>query len=199
MENGGGACDLVAQAFLDQVPMADIAIQNSGSCVSDIAKGDFTIKDGMELLPKTHTLVMLEMTGQAVVLLLEQALSGVWGGSKCGGYSYSGTYPYSAGLRYRVNATAKYMHRVTNVEVNERLDQTSWRSIEWDEVYTVVANSYIASGGDGYWVFARVPKELVINTGKDATETFAEYASEHTILFDPSEDEYSTQEFIPPV
>jgi hypothetical protein len=192
MENGGGACDLVAQAFLDQVPMADVAIQNSASCLSDISKGKFTIKDAMELLPKTHTLLTLEITGQAVVLLLEQAINGVLGESV-----FFGSYPYSAGLRYRVNATAKYMHRVTDVEVNERLDQTYWRSIELDEVYTVVANSYIASGGDDYVVFEHVPEERVTNTGKDATETFVEYALEQTILLVPREDEYSTQEFIP--
>jgi hypothetical protein len=192
MENGGGACDLVAQAFLDQVPMADVAIQNSGSCLSDIAKGEFTIKDAMALLPKTHTLLMLEITGADVVLLLEQALN-----SDLGERSFISSYPYSAGLRYRVNATAKYMHRVTNVEVNERLDQTSWLSIESDEVYTVLANSYIASGGDGYLVFQNVSHVRVTNTGKDATETFVEYALEQTILLVPPEDEYSTQEFIP--
>ena len=41
------------QAFLDQVPAADIAIQNSGSCLSDVAAGDFTVNDAMALLPRS--------------------------------------------------------------------------------------------------------------------------------------------------
>jgi hypothetical protein len=188
IEKGGGACNLVAQAFLNEVPTADVAIQNAGSCLSDIAKGEFTIKDAMELLPNMHTLLTLEITGADVVLLLEQALYVGLGGSS---RYISGSYPYSAGLRYRMNATASYMHRVTNVEVNEQLDQTFWRSIELDEVYTVLTNSYTASGGDGYLVFEDVRWERVTNTGKDATEIFVEYALEQTILLD--------QEFIPRV
>jgi hypothetical protein len=30
-EQGGGSCNVVARAFLDQVPLADVAIQNAGA------------------------------------------------------------------------------------------------------------------------------------------------------------------------
>lgn len=37
---GGGACNLVAKAFLDQAPSADVAIQNGGGCRVDIFAGE---------------------------------------------------------------------------------------------------------------------------------------------------------------
>merc|ERR1712048_237409 len=40
---GGGVCNLVAQAFMEQALTADFAIQNGGGCRTDIFAGDFTI------------------------------------------------------------------------------------------------------------------------------------------------------------
>jgi hypothetical protein len=191
---GGGVCNLVAQAFLDQVPTADVAIQNAGACRNDIAAGEFTKNNATLLLPFTNTLLTLQMPGAQIVLLLEQAMDHVWGNNRTGGY------PYCAGLRYDVNATADFMSRVANVEVNKRLRverEDSWRPIDMDQMYTVLANSYIVSNGDSYFALAEVQEEFVVETGKDATETFIDYAIQQGELLDPPRSEYSTRSFLP--
>ena len=204
LERDGGACDLVARAFLNQVPMADVAIQNSGSCSTDIERGEFTVADAYMLLPKTHSLVVLEVTGAQIQKVLEDAVyfASVGGKSQQGGRNHgSRSYPYSAGLRYTVNATAgDALQQVSNIQVNERLDQAFWRPIDLDGVYIVLTNSFLAAGGEGgsYKELKFVPKEFVTDTGKGATETFVEYCLEQKTLAGPSEDEYSTQAFIPP-
>ena len=192
MMHGSGACNLVAQAFLDQVPAADIAIQNSGSCLSDVAAGDFTVNDAMALLPRSASLFLVYMSGSEIILALEQALEGIWGER-----ALNGGYPYSAGLRFKVNATAEFMHRVSHVEVKRRLALPSWSPISLDEGYFVVANSYIVSGANGYDAFGLLPYNRVENTGLDATETFMKYAIKVAVLVKPQTEDYSTQEFVP--
>jgi hypothetical protein len=193
IQQGGGACNLVAQAFLDQVPTADIAIQNSGACLTDIERGDFKKEDAYQLLPHTHTLVTVEVTGAEIVLVLEQALQTVFGKME----RFDGGYPYAAGLRFNVNATAEFMNRLSYVQVNERLEESSWSPIGLNETYTVLANSFIVAGGDGYEAFRSLPDSRIFDTEKDATETFVDYALDQAILQDPRRSEYSTQSFIP--
>jgi hypothetical protein len=192
IEQGGGSCNVVVRSFLDQVPSADVAIQNSGACRSDIAAGNFTYDDAFLLLPFTNLLLALQMPGDQIALLLEQALNHVMFNNSTGGY------PYCAGLRYDVNVTAPFLSRISNVEVNRRFTEDAWRPIEYDTFYTVVANSYLVTDEDSYFALGEVPDELVTDTGKDATEAFVAYAYEQGILLDPPRSEYSTQHFYAP-
>ena len=75
IEQGGGSCNIVARSFLDRVPSADVAIQNSGSCRSDIAAGNFKYEDAFRLLPFQNDLLTLEMPADQIKLVLEQAMN----------------------------------------------------------------------------------------------------------------------------
>merc|ERR1711868_97042 len=87
---GGGVCNLVAQAFVSRAFTADFAIQNAGGCRTDIFEGDFTVADAYTLLPFSNNLVTLEMTGAQIVEVLEQATEyAIIGGN-------TGAYPYAA-------------------------------------------------------------------------------------------------------
>jgi hypothetical protein len=184
---GGGACNLVAKAFLDQAPSADLAIQNAGGCRTDIAAGNFTVNDVFMLLPFANTLVTLEMTGGEIIEVLNiaatQALSGI----------ADGAYPYASGIRYDVDATNAETP-VSNVEVNVRLE-SNWSAIDENALYTVVTNSYLAAGGDGYVTFVEI--EDVTDLYLEYANTFVQYAEEVGTLIDPPRSEYSTQNFIP--
>lgn len=149
-EHGSDVGDVVAQAFLAVSPTADLCIQNAGGVRVDIADGDFTIADAYTVLPFSNTLVTLELTGEQVIRVLEDALS-----NHLDDDGSSGSYPYSAGLRYHVNASAAFGSRITGVEVNTRLEG-SFTAIDPTAVYTVVTNSFIASGQDGYDTFGEV-------------------------------------------
>ncbi|EWH08320.1 5'-nucleotidase [Catenovulum agarivorans DS-2] len=193
--NGSDISNLVAKAFMMVTPTADIGIQNGGGVRVDVAAGDYTIADAFTLLPFSNTLVTLDMTGQQIVDVLEDALSNALDNN-----GSTGSYPYASGLRYNVDASAAKGSRVSNVEVNARL-AGDWTAIDTSATYTVVTNDFIASGQDGYTTFG-----AVFNAG-DYVDTYTEYAqgfidyvemlTENNMSLDklPAE-EYSTQKYI---
>jgi 5'-nucleotidase len=163
-ENGSDISNVVAKAFLTVTPTADIAIQNGGGVRVDLAAGDVTIADAFTLLPFSNTLVILDMTGQQIIDVLEDALANFLdnGGS-------SGSYPYASGLRYDIDASQTKGNRVSNVEINAQVSG-SWSAIDVAATYRVVTNDFIASGQDGYTTFS-VPFDA-----GNFEDTYTEYA-----------------------
>ncbi|MEC8443487.1 MAG: 5'-nucleotidase C-terminal domain-containing protein [Pseudomonadota bacterium] len=163
-ENGSDISNVVAKAFLMVTPTADIAIQNGGGVRVDLAAGDVTIADAFTLLPFSNTLVILDMTGQQIIDVLEDALANFLdnGGS-------SGSYPYASGLRYDIDASQTKGSRVSNVEINAQVSG-SWSAIDVAATYRVVTNDFIASGQDGYTTFS-VPFDA-----GNYEDTYTEYA-----------------------
>lgn len=194
-EHGSDISNIVAKAFMAVTPTADVAIQNGGGVRVDVPAGDFTIAKAYELLPFNNTMVTLEMTGQEIVNVLEDALSNTLDDA-----GSTGSYPYAAGLRFNVDASAEFGSRISNVEVNPRLDG-SWGAIDLTAMYSLVTNDFIASGQDGYDAF-----EPVFAAGKyEDTQTayaqglidfvVAEEAAGRSLARLPAA-EYSTQEYI---
>jgi 5'-nucleotidase len=177
-EMGGAACNLVAQAFLDQTASAGVSIQNGGGCRTDITAGNFTLEDAITLLPFSNTIVTLELTGAQIKMVLEEALENAFNGGS------TGAYPYAAGLRYAVDANKEMGNRISSLEINLRLAEASWNAIDADMLYTVATNDFIAGGQDGYATFGKVADELLsprtLNT-----------------LVNPPLDSFSTQSFVP--
>lgn len=161
---GSDISNIVAKAFMTVTPTADIGIQNGGGVRVDVAAGDFTIADAFTLLPFSNTLVTLEMTGQQVIDVIEDALANTLDAA-----GSTGSYPYAAGLRYDVDASETFGNRVSNVEVNPRVAGT-WQPIDLAATYTVVTNNFIASGQDGYATFGPI-----FDAG-NFVDTFTEYA-----------------------
>ncbi|WP_019603778.1 5'-nucleotidase C-terminal domain-containing protein [Teredinibacter turnerae] len=192
---GSDISNIVAKAFLMVTPEADIAIQNGGGVRVDVPMGNYSIGDAYVLLPFSNTLVVLEMTGQQVVNVLEDALSYALDEAQS-----TGAYPYASGLRYNVDASAAKGSRVSNVEVNARV-AGSWTPINLANTYKVVTNNFIASGQDGYTTF-----ETPFKAG-NYVDTYTEYAQGFVtymqLLADDNDNlmklpfsEYSTQVYI---
>lgn len=191
---GSDISNIVAKAFMSVTPTADIGIQNGGGVRVDVAAGDFTIADAFTLLPFSNTLVTLEMTGQEIIDVLEDALANALdeGGS-------SGSYPYASGLRYHVDASQAFGARVSNVDVNPRI-AGSWAPIDTGMVYTVVTNDFIASGRDGYDTFGPIfDAGNYVDTFTEYAQGFIDYVEAQTELGVPlgklPQDEYSTQSY----
>ncbi|MEC9255150.1 MAG: 5'-nucleotidase C-terminal domain-containing protein, partial [Pseudomonadota bacterium] len=163
-ENGSDISNVVAKAFLTVTPTADIAIQNGGGVRVDLAAGDVTIADAFTLLPFSNTLVILDMTGQQIIDVLEDALANFLDND-----GSSGSYPYASGLRYDIDASQAEGSRVSNVEVNSQVAGT-WAAINPAATYRVVTNDFIASGQDGYTTFS-VPFDA-----GNYEDTYTEYA-----------------------
>lgn len=184
---GGSVCNIVAQAFLSVTMTAEIALQNAGGCRTDIAAGNFTLDDAFTLLPFANTLVTAEVTGAQVKALLEEGLSNNLddGGS-------SGSYPYAAGLRYDIDVTMASGSRVSNIEVNPRLN-SDWMPLDMDANYTLVTNSFLAGGRDGYFTFNDLD---ILDTYVEYAQALIYYAMDKEVLGHPPFSTFSTQRFV---
>ncbi|CAB9509375.1 NAD 5'-nucleotidase [Seminavis robusta] len=183
---GGGACLIVSQGFLYNVPNADFAIQNSGGCREGILAGSFTYGDAYTILPFSNTLVTFDMTGNQIRRVLEDSVNFFLNETIGGG---GGSYPVSAGLRWHVNYTKPFGERFSNIEINPRLEG-DWEPLDLEEVYTVVTNDFIAAPRDGYYTFAEIQYE---NTYVLYTQSLIDYVTELQVIIEPLRNEYSTQ------
>jgi 5'-nucleotidase len=163
--NGGDIQQLVAYAFADRAFDADFALQNSGGVRIDIPVGPISIGDAYTLLPFANTMVNLEMTGAEVKQALEDGVSNILdaGGS-------SGAYPYGAYLRWDMDFTQATDNRISNLEIRSKADGSTWGPIDPAATYTVVVNSFMAGGGDGYDTL-----ETVFDAGR-GVDTYIDYA-----------------------
>eukprot|EP00980_Cylindrotheca_fusiformis_P005787 scaffold1212_cov96-Cylindrotheca_fusiformis.AAC.1 len=194
---GGGACNVVARAFLEETRTADVAIQNGGGCRTDIVAGDFTIESGYNLLPFANTLVTLVLTGAEIVKVLGEAATNAFGSPGSDGFPFGGStgaYPYASGLRFNVNASAAADSVITDVEINSRV-AGEWAPIVLDETYTIVTNSFIAAGRDGYLTFGEIDSGLIVDTYQEYAQSFIDYAKKVTVINDLPLEEYSTKAF----
>lgn len=91
-------------------------------------------------------LVTFRLTGAQIKSVLEDALSFFLDDG--GG---TASYPVSAGLRWDVDMLAPRGGRVTNIEVNKRLEEEGeWTPLDLYMTYMVATNSFLADGRDGY-------------------------------------------------
>lgn len=176
------------KSFIEIIPSAEIALQNSGGCRTDISKGDFTVNDAFNLLPFSNTLVTMPATGQQVVDLLEDGIANF----KDNGGS-SGSYPYAYGIRYDVDVTAARGSRVTNVEVNPRVEGDNWTPIDLKGTYVLVTNSFVAGGRDGYFTFNDIDGK--VDTFTEYAQAMISYAEKFGVIEDLPLSDYSTQSF----
>ena len=191
LNQGGEIQQLVTEAYLARAFRADIALQNSGGVRIDVPAGDVTIATAYELLPFANTLSELDMTGAEVLLALEQGISNV---IEQGG---SGSFPYGAGIRWDLDMTQPEGGRFSNVEVRPKGTDT-WVPIDVDHTYVVVANSFMATGGDGYFVMGEVTDAgRSVDTGLDYAQSFIDWIVEDQggVIGKPTE--YSLKSFVP--
>ena len=147
--SGSHAAFVVAQAFRTTNPRIDVAIQNAGGVRTELLEGPFTVGDAIKTLPFSNTVVTLDMTGEEIVRVLNQAAFYALNSGS------TGAFPYAAGLRYDVTLGADEGEVITDVEVQVS-DERGWIPITPHFVYTVATNSFTALGKDNYLEFAAV-------------------------------------------
>lgn len=153
---------VVAEAFLASAPQADFALQNGGGVRREINAGELTVADAYSLLPFANTLVEIQITGAEVKQVLEQALSYAIsaGGS-------DGAYPHGADIRFDVDMTQADGKRISGLEV---LTETGWQTLQEDKTYTMITNSFLAAGNDGWALLGELSAQ-----GR-TTDTYVNYA-----------------------
>ncbi|WP_223671161.1 NAD nucleotidase [Kangiella shandongensis] len=188
--HGSDISNIVALAFKEQSIEADIAIQNGGGVRIDVPAGDITVGTAYTLLPFANTLVNLDMTGEEIKQVLEEAVDYATtpGGS-------TGAYPYASGLRFDVDLNQAMGSRISNLEVKLK-GETEWTAIDLSATYKVVTNDFIASGKDGYVTFGTISEDgRVEDTYLDYAQSFVDYVKRTGTLMKLPYSEYSTQNF----
>ena len=130
---------------------AEIAFQNAGGIRAGIAKGPITYRDILTVLPFGETLRLLDMTGAQIMEVLSYAATVKKG---------NGGFLHSSGLRWTNNKGIP-----ENVIIGEA-------PIDFERVYKVATNGFLATGGDGYTMFKDLPQ---YDTGFTQASTLREY------------------------
>ena len=193
VHQGGGVCNLVAWALLDQVWSAEIAIVRSGDVATDIRHGEFTDRDAYIMLPDNLPLVTIQLSGFQIHSLLEQALAGALGS----GTNRIESYPYAGGLRYSVTKFADASgNRAYGLEYFQNFN---WVPLQDAGQYTVVTTINLLSGNVTDYTdlhdYSVQEPSLVHPLQQACADAFIEYAKEWSVLDDPPRDKYSTQQF----
>ncbi|WP_258240575.1 bifunctional metallophosphatase/5'-nucleotidase [Pseudidiomarina homiensis] len=177
---------VVAAAFLASAPQADFALQNGGGVRTDLNAGALTIADAYRLLPFANTLVEVEITGAEVKTVLEQAVEYALSDS-----GSDGAYPHGAGIRFNVDSSAANGERFSNLQVKTK---TGWQPMQAEQTYTMITNSFLAGGADGWRLLGDLNKAgLVQDTYVNYAQSFVDWARKTKTIKRPTE--HSTQRY----
>ncbi|MEO0184984.1 MAG: 5'-nucleotidase C-terminal domain-containing protein, partial [candidate division WOR-3 bacterium] len=138
----------------------DIAIHNSGGIRANIKKGEITFRDCYYVDALSNTAVLMKMTGEQIMRMLEVGVNG-----------HHAIFQVS-GIKFKYNSKKPINERIIEARLNDG------SLIKNDKEYLIVTNSFLAGGSGDYAVF----KE-----GKEIQETFtylrniiADYIRKHS-------------------
>lgn len=129
---GQWSSDVIKQAV-----GADIALQNGGGLRTSIPAGKVAMGQLYEIMPFDNTLVTAELTGAQILQILEYGIHN----QQIGMLQFSG-------IKVIYDSSLPAGKRVAQVVLSDG------RPLQADTVYKVVTNDFMASGGDGYTMFA---------------------------------------------
>lgn len=188
-QRGSDIINIIAQSFLAFIPQADVAIQNAGSVRGDVKKGVITMGDIYNLLPYNNKLVLLQVSGQQVKQLLEDAVD--FSMLKTGSL---GAYPYAANLRWELYAYKPKGRRVVNVEYKNK-KTGGWEPLNEEIRLNMLVNDFISKGSDGYRVLSDIKYEDKTYTQVEYSEAFLAYLRAKKAIQKLHPSDYSTQNY----
>lgn len=140
-----GPGPLACDSMLSAVPNARAALINNGGVRRDLAQGDITVGDVLEVMPFANTLVLVDLTGAELKTALEQGLD--FSILHYPGY-HPPLMPYVGGMRFTVDPEASAGARVSNLDIRD--SEGAYQAVQDAVVYRVVVNAFVAGGGDGF-------------------------------------------------
>lgn len=161
---GGVIADAAVAATRDQG--AQVGFMNPGGIRKDLETGEggvVTFGQAQAVLPFGNTLVVMDLTGAQLRRVLEQQ----WDRPASSGPSILAV---SSGLTYDWDGTQPVGRRVANVKV----DGTA---LDDNRVYRVVANNFVAEGGDNFPMFAKGTRR--VETGLRDLDALIAYLQKH--------------------
>ncbi|MBM4122404.1 MAG: hypothetical protein FJ249_07425 [Nitrospira sp.] len=117
----------------------EVALVNSGQIRDSIPAGPVDVRRLLRVLPFDSSTVTFSLTGEQMVLALENSASRLPG-------AMAGRFLQVSGLSVRYDLSAPAGSRVREVSV-------SGRPLEAQRRYSVATDAFLADGGDGYTMF----------------------------------------------
>ena len=134
---------------------ADIAYFNSGAIRSNIEAGEITYNDLLNVLPFNNTAVVVKINGEAILEMLEVAISKWPEENAC--------FPNVSGMTFSVNTLGEENNRVYNVKIADP-GTGIYEELDPDKMYTIASSNFILlECGDGMTMFEGA--EVVSDTG----------------------------------
>ncbi|PIE35445.1 hypothetical protein CSA56_04240 [candidate division KSB3 bacterium] len=134
---------------------AEIAFQNGGGIRATIAPGPVTYRDVLTVQPFGNTLVLLDMTGEQIMDVLNYAATIEPG---------NGAFLHVAGLKWTINRSGEKAV-AENVMFGDA-------PLDLQHKYRVVTNNFMAAGGDGYKMLKEIEQ---LDTGFVDADAMKEY------------------------
>ncbi len=171
--------NLIADSHLwgAQSEGAQIAFMNNGGIRTDLlfsqqsgeeAPGEVTFGESFSVQPFGNNLTTMTMTGAQIERLLEQQFTGG-----------TGVLKSSVGFTY-----TQYRHRPAGDRIDPHTIRLDGVTLDPDGEYRVVANSFLADGGDNFSVFTEGTQRVGGMVDADAT---AAYLTEFSPIAPPAQ------------
>lgn len=163
--------DLITDAWIDWFPDVDIALVNGGGIRSDkiFPKGNLTYNNLLEMMPFRGEIYKVKLRGADLKQILEISASSVKSSvDSCpnGQRASSGAFLQMGGIKVIYDTTkpafcAEYKGRDVKTIFNKgsrvisvRVEENgNWSELDTNKIYTILTNDWIATGGDGYYIF----------------------------------------------
>ncbi|WP_428718128.1 bifunctional metallophosphatase/5'-nucleotidase [Undibacterium curvum] len=159
--------NLIADAQLhhaQHIGQADIAFMNSGGIRNDLPSGVNTspvqvnFGDLYAVQPFGNGVIRLKMTGEQIRQVLQQQ----WQNRPAGDVK---KLFVSDGFSYEWHQKAVVAEQIQNLRLHGEL-------LSNEKMYTVIVNSFLADGGDGFTVFRLASERALIGRDLDAMESY---------------------------
>ena len=203
---GGEAAigNFIADSWLDWIDGADIALVNGGSIRGDrvYPAGDLTYYDAISIIPFRNEIFEAKMTGAQIAHVLEMSASAIrFNDDYCADtcrIAYGG-FLQVAGITFEIDISRRPFEAIYDgrsvsaiVDSGSRISNVrtvtdgEWGAIDPKGEYTVLISSWLASGGDGYYIFADEVENIKSTTVFD-TDILVEYIKKNSPISPRSE------------
>ena len=183
-------CNLVAQAML-MATGSDLVLINAGVCAGDIAAPTMTAGDIRTAIELSEVSI-LETSGDRLIEILEDAVNATLSGNSIAG---STSYPYAAGLRYKVAVNEEFGDRVSDIEM-EYEGSGFWVPLNRRRFYKIATTAKLVQGYPGYEKFGEVIDEWKNTLPYTTMDAFVNYAVKREDWWNLPLTNYSTQLFV---
>ncbi len=157
--------------FRSKKTHVDCALMNAGGIRGDriYPAGQVSLKTLLEILPFGNTVYKMKLSGEQLLRAMEISASTLvvpGDGCDASGRPHAGAFLQVGGIRITIDLSKKpFCATYDGREIRKVLSEGNrirraeifrkgkWEPVKKDKMYVVLTNSWLAAGGDGYYVF----------------------------------------------